>query len=135
MPRRIRKTENGVRLDSRKFKKNMKRLKRYVTKRSGLPGEAFREWKRVTPRGETGKAKRSNKLRRKSKGYAIIGDYDYSGVIDRGEYPNPPKQGTGKTKGGYSRKNLVKARPNKGLVEPTLQYTIKRFKRFIRRLR
>jgi hypothetical protein len=135
VPRRITKTANGVRLDDRKFKKSMKKLKRYLTKRSGLPGEVFKEWKRVTPRGETGTARRSNKLRRTNKGYTISGQYDYSGVIDRGEYPNPPKEGTGKTSGGYSRKNLSKARPYKGLVEPSLQYTIKRFKRFIRRLK
>ena len=87
MPRRIKKTKDGVFLDDRKFKKNMKKLKRYVTKRSGLPMEAFKEWKRVTPRGQTGKAKRSNKLRRTSRGYTISGEYNYSGVIDQGLYP------------------------------------------------
>ena len=135
MARRINKSQNGVKLDSRKLKKNLKKAKRYLTRRNGLPREVLQEWIRVTPRGQTGKARRSNKLRRTSKGYTITGNYPYSGVIDRGEYPNPPKKGTGKTSGGYSRDNLKRARPHKGLVEPSIEYAIKRFKRFIRRLR
>jgi len=132
---RIRKSKDGVTLNDRRLKDNIRRMKRYLLRRQGLPSEVFKEWKRVTPIGQTGKAKRSNKLRRTGKGYTITGEYPYSGVIDRGEYPNPPKQGTGKTLGGYSRKNLKKARPHKGLVEPSMEYAIKRFKRFLRRLR
>lgn len=135
MARRIRKNQDGVTLDDRKLKKNLKKAKRYLTRRNGLPREVLNEWKRVTPRGETGTARRSNKIRRTGKGFEIRGDYPYSGVIDRGLYPNPPKQGTGKTRDGYSRDNLRRARPYKGLVEPSIEFAIKKFKNFIRRLR
>ena len=62
------------------------------------------------------------------------GDYDYSGVIDEGLYPNPPSAGTGKTTGGYSIKNLRKARPKKGLLDPTVAFIEKTIKKVIRRL-
>lgn len=135
MARRISRTQNGVKLDDRRLKKNLKKAKRYLTRRNGLPREVLNEWKRVTPRGETGKARRSNKIRRTGKGYVIIGNYPYSGVIDRGEYPNPPKKGTGKTRDGYSKDNLRRARPHKGLVEPSIEFAKDKFKKFLRRLR
>ena len=135
MARRISRNQNGVKLDSRRLKKNLKKAKRYLTRRQGLPREVFQEWVRVTPRGETRNAKRSNKMRRVGKKYVIEADYNYSGVIDRGEYPNPPKQGTGKTRDGYSKDNLRRAKPYKGLVEPSIEFAIDKFKKFLRRLR
>ena len=72
--------------------------------------------------------------RNNSRGFTIKGDYDYSGVIDQGLYPSPPSAGTGKTTGGYSIKNLRKARPKKGLVEPTVAFIERIIKKVIRRL-
>ena len=124
---RIRKSKDGVTLNDRRLRDNIRRMKRYLLRRQGLPSEVFKEWKRVTPLGQTGKAKRSNKLRRTGKGYTITGEYPYSGVIDRGEYPNPPANGTGKTRNGYS------TQAPDGILDPTVKFIKKTVNKFIRR--
>ena len=90
----------GLKVNDKIYKRKIKKLQRYVANR--LPKETLKEFKENTPR-DKGNARRNTKLiKRTTRGFTIKGDYPYSGVIDRGEYPNPPKQGTGKTRGGYS---------------------------------
>ena len=123
----------GLKVNDKIYKRKIKKLKRYV--RNTLPNESLKEMQRVTPKGKTGNAKNNTKIsRNNSRGFTIKGDYDYSGVIDQGLYPSPPSAGTGKTTGGYSIKNLRKARPKKGLVEPTVAFIERIIKKVIRRL-
>ncbi len=123
----------GLKVNDKIYKRKVKKLQRYV--RNTLPKESLKEMQRVTPVGKTRNAKNSTKIKNNtSRGFTLIGDYDYSGVIDEGLYPNPPSAGTGKTSGGYSIKNLRKARPKKGLVDPTVAFIEKTIKKVIRRL-
>lgn len=130
---------NTFRISDRKLKRNIRKAKKYLLNKNNFPTEVFKEFKRVTPKGDGatgGNAKRKTKLKRIGRGYQIRGEYPYSGVIDKGLYPNPPKDKTAnKTKGGYSKKNLNLAKPDKGLVEPALNFAKSRFRRFLRRLR
>lgn len=112
-------------LNVRRFISANKKILRFA--KNKLPKLMLEEFKKNTPRGQTGNAKRNTKLKKKRNGFEILGDYNYSGVIDRGEYPNPPKQGTGKTRGGYS------TQAPKGMVDPTLDYGNKKFAEYIRR--
>ncbi len=123
----------GLKVNDKIYKRKVKKLQRYV--RNTLPNESLKEMQRVTPRGKTNNAKDNTKItRNNSRGFTLKGDYDYSGVIDQGLYPNPPSAGTGKTTGGYSIKNLRKARPKKGLLDPTVAFIEKTIKKVIRRL-
>ena len=123
----------GLKVNDKIYKRKVKKLQRYV--RNVLPDESLKEMQRVTPVGKTRNAKNNTKIKNNtSRGFTLIGDYDYSGVINEGLYPNPPSAGTGKTSGGYSIKNLRKARPKKGLVDPTVAFIEKTLKKVIRRL-
>ena len=57
----------------------------------------------------------------------IIGDYPYSGVLDDGLFPNPPKAGTGKTTQGYS------TQAKQGMAKPTIKELTKQFNAFVRK--
>ena len=83
-----------------------------------LPRKALKVFKKNTPIGESGlkNARNNTNLKTESDGFTISGDYDYSGVIDRGEYPNPPQKRTGKTRNGYSTQSP------KGMIKPTVDY-------------
>lgn len=112
-------------LNSTKFIKLNNKLMRFV--KNTLPKKMLNEFKKNTPIGETGKAKRSTILNIDANKFTITGKYPYSGVLDYGGFPNPPKQGTGKTIGGYS------TQAPKGMSEPTLEYGNKILRNYIRR--
>jgi hypothetical protein len=95
-------------VDEKLFKKQMRKIDRYVD--YTMPREALKQYKKNTPI-DGGNARRNTKRR----GKTIIGDYGYAGVLDDGLFPNPPKAGTGKTRGGYSTQAL------KGMAQPTIQ--------------
>ncbi len=116
-------------LNARKFKRQLKKLNRYVYGR--FARQVLEDFKDETPR-DSGYAKRHTK-KRVSKGryiaiYATDKYKGYAPVLDEGLFPNPPKKGTGKTKGGYS------TQAPKGMSEPTLDKAEKRFNRFVRNL-
>lgn len=116
----------GLKVNDRIYKKRIRKLKRYI--RNKLPKESLKEFKENTPR-DKGNARSKTKLKRvSSRGFTIQGDYEYSGVLDRGLFPNPPKEGTGKTKGGYS------TQAPKGMVDPTTDFIEKEIRDFIRRI-
>lgn len=112
-------------LDDRKFRKRNKRIERYMD--TVFPNKVLEDFKDNTPKA-SGNARQKTRKRRVREGWQIIGDYPYSGVIDQGKYPNPPKKGTGKTRNGYSTQALD------GIVKPTLKQAQARFRRFIRRI-
>ena len=114
----------GMKVNDRLFRKKIKKLQRFI--KNKLPTLALAEFKKNTPI-DKGNARRKTKLTKKINGFKITGDYPYSGVIDRGEYPNPPKAGTGKTRGGYS------TQAPKGIVDPTLDYIKDQMKRVTRK--
>ena len=116
----------ALKVNDKIYRRKIKKLERYIANR--LPEDALLEFKNNTPVGR-GNARRKTKIKGKSKrGFTIIGDYEYSGVIDKGKYPNPPAEGTGKTKGGYSTQSP------KGMTEPTMDSIRKKIKKFIGRL-
>ncbi len=115
------------------FRKELKKVRRFLNDRNRFPDEVYSKFVNTTPKDQ-GNAQSKTKLDKVALGWKISGDYDYSGVIDEGLYPNPPSAGTGKTSGGYSIKNLRKARPKKGLVDPTVAFIEKTLKKVIRRL-
>lgn len=117
--------EMAMKINDRVYKRKIKKLQRFAKTR--LPREALREFKRLTPI-DGGNARRSTKLDKKADGFTITGDYDYSGVIDRGEYPKNPVKRTGKTANGYSTQAL------KGMTQPTSNFIDKEVKDFIKRL-
>jgi len=110
-------------LRSRRFTKVTKNAERYI--KNNLPTDTLKEFKKNTPK-DTGNAKRNTIKKRTFKGFEIIGQYKYSGVLDEGKYPNPPKKGTGKTRNGYS------TQAPKGMVKPTREWLIKTLKRKIK---
>lgn len=116
----------GMKINDKIYRKKIKQLEKYVNRR--LPSETLSEFKANTPR-DKGSARRNTKLKKKRNEFTIIGDYDYSGVLDRGLYPDPPKAGKGKTRGGYS------TQAPKGMVDPTLKFVEKQVKAFIKRIR
>ena len=99
----------------------MRKIERYVDRT--MPREALKIYKKETP-SDTDNARRKTKRR----GNTIIGDYAYSGVLDSGLYPNPPKKGTGKTINGYS------TDAKKGMATPTIEKLNILFNRFVRRV-
>lgn len=116
----------AIKVNDKVYKRKIKKLERYIANR--LPKETLNEFKNNTP-VDRGNARRKTRIKDKSKrGFTIIGDYDYSGVIDQGKYPNPPAKGTGKTRGGYSTQSP------KGMSEPTMNMIRKKIRKFIGRL-
>lgn len=115
-------------LNARAFKRDLKKLDKFVYGR--FAKSILQEFKRETPRGDTGVAKRNVKVKasRSKKQIAVITSYGYADVLDEGLYPNPPKGGTGKTSGGYS------TQAPKGMSEPTLKEARKDFNNFVRKL-
>lgn len=118
-------------LRSRRFTKVTKNAERYI--KNNLPTDTLKEFKKNTPKGGPppagytgGNAKRNTIKKRTAGGFEIIGQYKYSGVLDEGKYPNPPKKGTGKTRNGYS------TQAPKGMVKPTREWLIKTLKRKIK---
>jgi hypothetical protein len=114
-----------MKINDKIYRRKMKKLQRFVKTR--LPQETLKEFKRLTPI-DKGNARRSTKLKKRDRGFEVIGDYDYSGVIDRGEYPRNPVKRTGKTANGYSTQAL------KGMTEPTSDFVDKEVRDFIKRL-
>jgi len=101
------------RVNTGKFKRVNRRVMRYLEKE--LPGDTLDKMKENTPK-DKGHARRNTKLRKNYKGFKIEADYPYSGVIDKGGYPNPPKAGTGKTRNGYS------TQAPEGIIKPTIDW-------------
>jgi hypothetical protein len=120
---------NSLRINQAKFKKNLRRSKRIL--RNKIPKAALKRFKKETPRAILGggNARSKTVLKKKNLGFEIIGDYPYSGVIDEGKYPNPPKKGTGKTLNGYSTQAM------RGLVDPTRTYIERLLRRYFRRFK
>ena len=114
----------AFKINDKKFRKVNKKIFNFVNNR--LPKMVLKEFKDNTPR-DKGNAKRNTKLKNTFKGFEVVGDYEYSGVLDRGEFPNPPKEGTGKTRGGYS------TQAPKGMSDPTIDYTEKTVTKYIKR--
>lgn len=115
----------GMSINDKIYKKRVKKLEQFAKNR--LPRMALNEFKDNTPR-DKGNARRNTKLRKGIKKFTITGNYDYSGVLDRGLYPDPPQAGTGKTRGGYS------TQAPKGMIDPTADFVNKEVKKFIRRI-
>jgi hypothetical protein len=115
-------------LDQKAFTKVNKKVLRFVKKT--LPKKMLQEFIKNTPRGETGNASRrsNNSLKIRSNKFTITGNYPYSGVLDRGLFPNPPKEGTGKTTNGYS------TQATSGMIDPTLKYGNKILAEYIKRV-
>ena len=114
----------GLKVNDKVYRRRIKKLQRYVNNR--LPKEALAEFKDNTPI-DGGNARRRTKItKRRKDGFTIKGDYAYSGVIDRGEYPKNPLRGTGKTRNGYS------TQAPKGIVEPTIKWLTAKMKKIIR---
>lgn len=116
----------AFKVNDRKIRKVNKKILRWVNGR--LPKLVEKEFKKNTP-VDTGNARRNTNLKDTPSGFKVTGDYPYSGVIDRGEYPSPPKEGTGKTRGGYS------TQAPKGIIDPTIKFTEKTVRRFLKRNR
>ena len=107
------------------FRKDLKKVRKYLDRK--FPKQVFGDFKKNTPK-DTGNARRKTKLKTIFNGKMIVADYPYSKVLDQGEYPNPPKQGAGKTRNGYS------TQAPKRMVEPTIEQAEDRLNRFLRRL-
>jgi hypothetical protein len=107
------------------FRKDLKKVRRYLDGK--FPKQVLKEFKANTP-VDSGNARRKTKLRNRFNGKEVVADYPYSQVLDKGEFPNPPKKGTGKTRNGYS------TQAPDGMVKPTLKEAEKLFSRFLRRL-
>lgn len=106
------------------FKKRIKKLERFATRE--LPRKTLNEFKANTPI-DRGNARRKTILKRKNKGFNVVGDYDYSGVLDQGLYPRNPENGTGKTIQGYS------TQATQGMVKPTLKFVNQAVRDFVKR--
>ena len=116
-----------MKINDKIYKKRIRKLEKYVATR--LPKETLNEFVQNTPI-DTGNARRNTDLKRRGKrGFTIVGDYAYSGVLDKGKYPNPPKQGTGKTTDGYSNQAPT------GMIQPTIKWLELTIKKFIRRIK
>lgn len=113
-----------MKVNDRRYKKATKRLAKFIKRR--LPKSVLEEFKKNTPR-DKGNARRKTTKKRISGGFIIEGNYEYSGVLDRGMFPNPPKEGTGKTRNGFS------TQAPKGMIEPTVKTMEKEIKDFIKR--
>lgn len=116
-------------INAKRFRKDLKRAEKYFNTRSRFPKRVLEEAKKNTPR-QTGYAKRNTELKKVSEGYEIIGDYPYSGVIDKGLYGKPPGSANGpKTQKGYSKQ------APEGIVKPTLEKARELAFRFLRKLK
>jgi hypothetical protein len=120
---------NSLRVNQAKFKKNLRRSRSIL--KNKIPKAALKRFKKETPRAIPGggNARSKTVLKKNSMGFEIIGNYPYSGVIDEGKYPNPPKKGTGKTIRGYSTQSL------RGMVNPTRTYITRLLRRYFRRFK
>ena len=113
-------------LNARAFKKDLKKLENFIY--GNFAREVLDDFKKETPI-ESGNARSKTNKRVSRKRYiAILTDYPYGEVLDSGLYPNPPKGGTGKTRGGYS------TQAPKGMSDPTLKKALIRFNKFVRNL-
>ena len=117
----------NAKVDARAFKRDLKKLTRYIY--GTFANDILNDFKKETPR-DTGNARRKTKktVSKGSSTIKILTNYPYGAVLDEGQYPNPPKQGTGKTSGGYS------TQAPKGMTEPTLDKARKRLATFVRKL-
>lgn len=113
-------------VNDRRIRRVTKSLKSYVQR--GLPKDALKEMKKLTPI-QSGNARRKTVLSTDKNGFKLTGNYPYSGVIDKGGYPNPPKEGTGKTRNGYS------TQAPDGVTEPTVDFIEKTMRTKIKRIR
>jgi len=114
----------AFKVNDKKLRKVNKKIIRFINGR--LPKLVLKEFKKNTPI-DKGNARSNTKLKQGSGQFTVTGDYDYSGVIDKGKYPNPPNEGTGKTAGGYS------TQAKKGIIKPTVDYTEKTVRKYIKR--
>jgi len=114
-----------MKINDKKFRKVNKKILNFLNRR--LPNLVLEEFKSNTPK-DSGNARRKTKMNKTPKGFKVTGNYPYSGVIDKGEYPDPPKAGTGKTSGGYSKQ------APKGIVDPTIDFTEDTVKKYIKRV-
>ena len=116
-------------LNAKALKSDMKKLQKYINGK--FAKEVLDDYKDVTPE-DSGYGKRHTKKRVKrnvSVSIYATGKYkDYINVLDDGLFPNPPKAGTGKTRGGYS------TQAPKGMSDPTVKKAEKNLNKFIRRL-
>lgn len=112
-------------LNTRDWDKKMQKLSKFVD--SDLPRLSHDKFVKLTPR-DTGHAQRKTRLRKSSQGFEIQANYDYAGVLDQGLFPNPPAQGTGRTRQGYS------TQAPQGMSEPTLDYISDVIREFTRRI-
>ena len=116
----------AMKINDKIYRRKTNKLERFVKRR--LPKQTLKEFKENTPI-DKGFARRNTKLNKTKDGFKVTGDYDYSGVIDKGLYPKNPVKGTGKTNGGFS------TQAPKGIVEPTLRTMEEQIRRFIRSIR
>lgn len=116
-------------LNAKAFKKDLKKLQKYLNGK--FADQVLDDFKDETP-VDTGYGKNHTKKRvQRNKSVTIFatGKYkDYINVLDDGLFPNPPKQGTGKTRGGYS------TQAPKGMSKPTIKKAEKRLNKFVRNL-
>jgi hypothetical protein len=116
-------------LNAKAFKRDMKKLQKYINGK--FAQEVLDDYKDVTPE-DSGYGKNNTKKRVKrnvSVSIYATGKYkDYINVLDDGLFPNPPKAGTGKTRGGYS------TQAPKGMSDPTVKKAEKNLNKFIGRL-
>ena len=104
------------------FRKQIRKIENYVDRK--IPKIALKEYKKNTPK-DSGNARRKTKLFNRT----IRGNYGYAGVLDDGLFPNPPKEGKGKTSGGFS------TQAPQGMTKPTVKEIEKQFRAFIKRVR
>jgi len=109
-----------VTVDDDAFNKQLRDIKTYVDET--LVKEMVKEYRKQTPI-DGGNARRKTIRKRNS----VIGNYAYAGVLDQGLYPNPPANGTGKTRSGYS------TQAPKGMAEPTIKHIEDELDKFIKR--
>ena len=116
-------------LNAKAFKKDMKKLQKYINGK--FAKEVLTDFKNETPE-DSGYGKRHTKSRVKRNVsvsiYATDKYKDYINVLDEGLFPNPPAEGTGKTRGGYS------TQATRGMSTPTVKKAEKNLNKFIRRL-
>ena len=115
----------GMKINNRVYRKKIKKLQKYAKTR--LPRDTLKFFKDATPI-DGGNARRNTRLTKKRDGFSISGDYDYSGVIDRGEYPKNPITKTGKTIRGYSTQSP------RGMTIPAGKFVEKEVRNFIKRI-
>lgn len=116
-------------LNAKAFKKDMKKLQKYLNGR--FANEVLKDFKDETPTDSDYGVNHTKKKVTRNKSVAIYATAkykDYIEVLDKGQYPNPPKAGTGKTSGGYSTQAM------KGMSTPTIKKAEKNLDNFIRRL-